>query len=389
MWIPRQAEVLLVSLARGFPVIGLTGPRQSGKTTLARRAFSDKPYVSLEDPDQRLFAHEDPRSFLERYPDGAILDEVQRVPALLSYLQGIVDRTGRMGHFVLTGSQQFDLLAGVTQSLAGRIAILTLLPFSLAELSAAGRAPDNVALLLWQGLYPPIHDRAVDANVWYANYVATYLERDVRQALKVQDLDSFQRFLRLCAGRTGQLLNLASLGSDAGISQPTARAWLSVLRASHVIQTLAPYHGSFNKRVIKTPKLYFHDPGLAAWLLGIQRPAQIEAHPLFGALFETWVVSELIKSRFNRGLHSNLYFWRDRSGHEIDVLIDRGTELQPLEVKAGRTVASDYFFGIDYWRSLVGAAPPPAAWLVYGGAERQQRRGVQILPWYATAEIEP
>lgn len=212
-------------------------------------------------------------------------------------------------------------------------------------------------MLLWQGLYPPVHDRPVDAHVWYANYVATYLERDVHQALKVQDLDSFQRFLRLCAGRTGQLLNRASLGSDAGISQPTARAWLSVLQASHVVHTLAPsYHGSFNKRVIKTPKLYFHDPGLAAWLLGIQQPSQIEAHPLYGALFETWVVSELTKSRFNRGLHTNLYFWRDRSGHEIDVLIDRGTELQPLEIKAGRTVAGDYFAGIDYWRSLARAA---------------------------------
>ena len=388
MWIPRQAEALLTSLAQGFPILALTGPRQSGKTALARRAFPAKPYVTLEDPDQRLFAQDDPRSFLERYPEGAILDEVQRVPALLSYLQGIVDRAGRMGHFVLTGSQQFDLLAGVTQSLAGRIAILTLLPFSLAELAQAGRAPDNVALLLWQGLYPPIYDRTVDAHVWYANYVATYLERDVRQALKVQDLDSFQRFLRLCAGRTGQLLNLVSLGSDAGISQPTARAWLSVLQASHVVHTLSPYHGNFNKRVIKTPKLYFHDPGLAAWLLGIQHPGQIAAHPLFGALFETWVVSELTKSRFNRGLHSNLYFWRDRSGHEVDVLIDRGTERQPLEIKAGRTIASDYFAGIDYWRSLVGATSS-SAWLVYGGVERQQRRDVQILPWYATAEIDP
>lgn len=382
MWIPRAAEATLRSLSTAYPVLAVTGPRQSGKTTLARMVFSDKAYVSLEDPDRREFATDDPRGFLNQFPDGAVIDEAQRCPQLFSYVQTRVDQDGRFGLFVLTGSSQFDLLAGVTQSLAGRVAVVRLLPFSLAELVATGRAPTSLDQLLFQGLYPPIHDRSLDPGVWYGNYVGTYLERDVRQMLGVRELSTFQRFVRMCAGRTGQLVNLSSLAADCGVTHGTARAWLSVLEASYIVHLLPPHHRNFDKRLVKTPKLYFLDTGLAAWLLGIQTAEQIAFHPLRGALMETWVVGELLKARYNEGLAANVYFWRDRSGHEVDALIDRGTTLVPVEVKAGQTVTGEMLAGLERWRSLAGEAAG-TGWLVYGGDQRQQRGGSQVLPWAA------
>ncbi len=387
MLVHRAAEETIRKLASGYPVVAIVGPRQSGKTTLARAVFQEKPYVSLEDPDQREFADEDPRGFLERYPDGAVLDEIQRCATLLSYIQTRVDKDARKGLFVLTGSNQFGLMSGVAQSLAGRVAIIVLLPFSLSELQAAGRNPDGLLQMLFSGLYPPIYDRGLDPGIWYANYVATYIERDVRQMVNVHDLGSFQRFVRLCAARTGQLLNMSALAADCGITHNTAKAWISVLEASFIIHLLQPYYRNFNKRLVKTPKLYFYDTGLAAWLLGIQEYSQLDIHPYKGALFETWVVGELLKSRYNRGLASNLSFWRDRSGLEIDILLEKGGQVFPLEVKSGQTVTRTMFRNLEHFtRSIVGDVELPW-WLVYGGAQYQSRSGGEVVPWMEIGRI--
>jgi predicted AAA+ superfamily ATPase len=378
--IPRQAASILEKLAGGYPLVAITGPRQSGKTTLAREVFGDKPYVSLEDLDERAFAESDPRGFLARLPDGAVLDEVQRCPALFSYLQTRVDEDRRRGLFVLTGSQQFGLLSNISQTLAGRVAVVTLLPFSLGELQHVKRAPATLEALLFQGLYPPIYDRGLDAAIWYKNYVASYVERDVRQMVNVRDLSTFQRFVRMCAARTGQLLNLSGLAIDCGITHNTAASWLSVLEASFILHRLEPYHVNFGKRLVKTLKLYFYDSGLAAWLLGIQSAEQLAVHPQRGPLFETWVVAELLKARFDRALGSNLYFWRDRSGREVDLLIEQGAKLVPVEVKSGQTVAHDFFQGIDDWRRISGQTDSEA-WLVFGGDREQERGRLHVLPW--------
>jgi len=380
-YIPRNAESRLQHFASGYPVAVVTGPRQSGKSTLVRHAFPDHHYVSLEDLDQREFAETDPRGFLNHFTGGAILDEAQRCPDLFPYLQTRVDDRQQPGAFILTGSQQFGLLSGITQSLAGRAALLTLLPMTYGELHRAGKIGQNLDKILSDGAFPPIFDRGLEPHPWHGNYVRTYLERDVRQLIKVQDLGTFQRFLKLCAGRTGQLLNLSSLANDCGITHNTAKAWISVLEASYIVHLLPPHHQNFNKRLVKTPKLYFLDTGLATWLLGIQNSEQMATHVQRGALFESWVISELLKARYNAGETSNLYFWRDRSGHEVDLLIDHGTHLSPLEIKSGQTINKDYFKGLNFWRKLAGETAGQA-WLVYGGDTRQSRSDVTVLPWY-------
>lgn len=385
--IPRDAHTTLQTFAAGFPIVGITGPRQSGKTTLARAVFDDRPYASLEDPDTRAFATDDPRGFLKGFPDGAVLDEVQRCPSLFSYLQTRVDQTGRCGEFVLTGSQQFGMVSAITQSLAGRAGLLALLPFALSELRQADRVPTSVDEALWRGAYPPVHDRPVEPSIWYSNYVQTYLERDVRQLIQVRDLTQFQRFLRLCAGRTGQLLNQSALADETGVSHNTIREWLSVLEASYIIHRLPPQHRNFNKRLVKTPKLYFIDTGLAAWLLGIETASQLTSHPLRGELFETWVVGEYLKHRFNGGHPSNLTFWRDRQGHEVDLLVETGDRLQPIEIKAGATVHRDSFKGLRRWLELAGGSAANPA-LIYAGDQRQQRQGIAVRPWRDLAQPE-
>ncbi|NDP38776.1 MAG: ATP-binding protein [Rhodoferax sp.] len=377
--IPRLASATLERLAKGFPVVALAGPRQSGKTTLARTLFANKPYVSLENPDEREFAQTDPRRFLARFPDGAILDEVQRCPALLSWLQRWVDERQRMGDFVLTGSAQFDLMAGMTQSLAGRVGRVELLPLSAAELGAA-HLPATLDALLLTGCYPALYDRDLAPADWFPNYVATYLERDVRQLLAVRDLGQFQRFVRMCAARSGQLLNLASLGADCGISAVTARHWLSVLETSYLVTRLPPYHRNFGKRLVKTPKLYFLDVGLMAWLLGIRDLATLQTHSARGALFETWVVSELLKQRYNAGQSAELYFWRDSTGNEVDVVFETPQGLQAIEIKSGSTFASDWPQGVHKWQALAGLdALTPT--IVFGGEGRYARQGCEVRGW--------
>ena len=378
--IPRAAAPTLERLAKGFPVVALTGPRQSGKTTLAKSVFSEKAYVSLENPDEREFALQDPKRFLQRFSNGAVLDEVQRCPQLLSWLQGWVDERGIMGDFVLTGSAQFDLIAGITQTLAGRVGRVELLPLSAAELVAAHQAPPNLHAAMFQGAYPALYAREVSPQDWFANYIATYLERDVRQLLAVRDLGQFQTFVKMCAARTGQLLNLTSLGADCGISSVTAKQWLSVLESSYIVTLLQPHHRNFGKRLVKAPKLYFCDVGLAAWLLGIRDAATLETHAARGALFETYVITELLKQRFNAGQPRDLYFWRDSTGHEVDVLIETAQGLQAVEIKSGSTFASDWTSSLKKWKQFAGdEAIQPS--LVYGGTASYARDGVQVWGW--------
>jgi uncharacterized protein len=378
--IARHAAPHLLKLARQYPALVITGPRQSGKTTLSQTTFPDKTYVSLEDMDTREFALHDPRGFLAQYPKGAILDEVQRCPQLFSYLQTKLDADKKSGQFVLTGSQQFDLLSGITQSLAGRVARLTLLPLALAELQTAQRAPKKLEDVLFTGFYPPLHDRKLDPTVWCANYVGTYLERDVRQLISVRDLSSFQRFLKMCAARTGQLLNLSALANDCGISHNTAKAWLSVLEASYIVYLLQPHHRNFNKRLVKTPKLYFLDTGLAAFLLGIERAEQLITHAARGPLFESFVLAELLKARFNQLLPANLYFWRDNVGNEIDVLVESPQGLAAIELKSGQTINNDFFKGLGKFSSVADKALT-SAWLIYGGNQSQSRDLAEVVAW--------
>jgi len=378
--ISRTAESTIRSLMQGFPIVTITGPRQSGKTTLAKAIVTNKPYVSLEDPDVRLAATEDPRSFLERFPDGAVLDEVQRCPAILSYLQTRVDADGRMGLFILTGSQQFGLLSGITQSLAGRTAFVELLPFSLEELARSGMLPQRLDEMLVKGSYPALYGRKVSPRAWFGAYVTAYIERDVRQVLKVQELEMFQRFVRLCAGRTGQLLNLSALSADCGITHNTAKAWISVLEASYILFQLRPHHANFKKRLVKAPKLYFHDAGLVCWLLGIQSPQQMETHPLRGNIFETFIVAELMKSRLNAGERPGMYFWRDSNGNEVDVIMEQGPLLMPVEMKSGATVVRDSFAGLEKWTTLSGGlATSPM--LIYGGDTSYRHKGIRVEGW--------
>ena len=382
MTIARTAAPLLARLARGFPVIAITGPRQSGKSTLAREVFSHHPYVTLEDPDTRRIALADPRRFLARFPNGAVLDEVQRAPELLSYLQGRVDAAQRMGEFVIAGSQQFGLMDGITQSLAGRVGMLQLLPLSNAELRQSESAKASLEDRMWRGGYPALHARGRDLHpqTWFASYVATYLERDVRQVLNVSDLALFQRFVLMCAARSGQLLNLNSLAADCGISQPTARRWLTVLQASYVVALLPPYHRNFGKRLVKSPKLYFLDTGLLCHLLRIADPLTLQTHALRGAIFETWVVTEVIKHRFNQGLAADLYFWRDNHGVELDLVFEDAGRLQSVEIKSGTTFAMDWLQTARRWKALAGddAAQPI---VLYGGQSSFDLADARVVSW--------
>ncbi|MDQ0586227.1 ATP-binding protein [Variovorax paradoxus] len=377
--IPRDVAPLAAQLARQYPVITLTGPRQSGKTTLCRSLFPDKPYVTLEDPDTRRFAEEDPRGFLKGLETGAIIDEIQRAPQIPSYLQAMVDADPTPGRFVLTGSQQFELMSQVSQSLAGRTAVLRLLPFSLPEVARLHPIPPLAQTLL-TGFYPRIHDRGLDPSRALGDYFATYVERDLRQLTAVHDLQRFERFVRLCAGRVGQLVNLTSLGNDAGVSHATARAWLDLLQTSYIVHVLPPWFTNTSKRLVKSPKLYFYDVGLACWLLGLRSADQVARDPLFGSLFENLVIMEALKTRFNQGESGEMYFFRDATGNEVDLLIPDGRKLRAVEIKAGATVNADYFRGL---RSFAASFPDAleGGSVVYGGDADQSRSDWPVIGW--------
>lgn len=377
--IPRTAAASLKSLAADYPVLTVTGPRQSGKTTLCRACFPDKPYVNLEQPDVRAFAREDPRAFLRTYEAGAILDEFQRAPELPSYLQAMVDENPEPGRFILTGSEQLEVLNRVSQSLAGRTGLLRLLPFSIEEMTGHF-GPIEPARLVHTGFYPRIHDRGLDPAQALGDYFATYVQRDVRALHNIGDLAAFEKFVRLAAGRCGQILNLSSLGADAGVSHTTARKWLSLLEASYIAFQLPPYFWNTSKRLIRSPKLYFYDVGLAAYLLGIQTDAHVSTHPLRGALFENLVVAEALKWFWHRGRRAGLHFYRDSEGIEIDLLIELGNGVFPVEIKSGETIGSDFFKGLRSFARQCRRLPPNGGALVYGGHSAQNRDTVTVVP---------
>lgn len=382
--IPRHAAPRILRLLQGFPVVTITGPRQSGKTTLVRELLDGKPYVSLEAPAQREFARTQPMEFLRQFPDGAVIDEAQNAPELFSEMQGVVDASGRMGQFVLTGSHNLSLLSSVTQSLAGRTALVELLPLSIAELRDAKLLELDYASHLVKGFYPALYARTLEPYEWLHAYLVTYAERDARQLAAIQDLGTFQRFLKLTAARTGQLLNMQALASDAGISDKTAKHWLSILETCYLIHFVRPHFANFGKRLTKSPKLYMTDVGLAAALLGIHTAEQVQNHPLRGALFETMVVNEFLKNRCNTGVREPLYFWRDNIGTEVDLILERGAELAAVEIKSGITVASDAFGNLGKWQKYATERGDFSAiypGLVYGGDTRFTRSGVDVLPW--------
>jgi uncharacterized protein len=382
--ITREISLYCKEAFEKYPVLTMTGPRQSGKTTLCRSVFKDLPYANLETPDVREFALEDPRGFLGQFPEGAVLDEIQRAPDLVSYIQTRVDEKARNSQFVITGSQQLEISQTISQSLAGRTGLVRVLPFSLGEalqLSEFG----SIEALLYTGFYPRIHDQKIAPTQALADYFETYVERDLRQLSELRNLSTFQRFVRLCAGRVGQLLNTQSLGNDAGVSHTTAREWLSLLEASYIVFLLYPYHGNLSKRLIKSPKLYFYDVGLASYLLGVEQASQLTTHPLRGNLFENSVIMEALKHRYNAGRSNNLNFYRDSSGHEVDLIYNIAQHPVPIEIKAGQTIAADFFKGLNHFQTLVPSLPVPPM-LVYGGNEQFQRNKALVTGIHNFAE---
>lgn len=383
--IKREIQDKLLQLSSKFPVVSVTGPRQSGKTTLIRSSFPDYRYASLEDPDIRILAQNDPRGFLGS-GDKMIIDEVQRVPDLFSYIQTITDDKEAVGQFIISGSQSFLLNERISQSLAGRVAILHLLPLSFTELQADGRSFSSYEEIIFSGFYPRIYHSGIDPLDFYPNYLQTYIERDVRLLQNIQDLNLFIRFMKLCAGRTGQLLNLTALSNDAGISVNTVKAWLSVLEASFIIFLLQPHHQNFNKRLVKMPKLYFYDTGLACSLLELHSSEQLKTHYLMGGLFENFILAEFIKNRFHKGLRNNCFFWRDHKGSEIDCVIDKGDRLIPIEIKASRTFSMSYFKNLQYWKKISGDTSGNPI-IIYGGTTDQSTTDGMLVSWQNMAKL--
>jgi uncharacterized protein len=377
--IKREIEKVCKQLFTQFPILSITGPRQSGKTTLARNLFPDKPYINFEFPDERRLAIEDPRAFLNRYPEGAVLDEIQRVPEIPSYLQGIVDEKKTTGLYVLTGSQQFEISQTISQSLAGRAAMIKLLPLSIDELSGY-RTPRSLDDLMLNGFYPGLHVSAIDPRHYYSSYLETYIERDLRQLTQIDNLGLFEKFMRLLAAGTSSLRNANSLANDCGISVPTAGRWISILEASYIVLQLPPFFRNIGKRLIKSPKLYFFDTGLLCFLLGIETKAHLQSHPHRGAIFENMIVMELLKKRFNQGLHSNLYFYRDKTGNEVDVVSDRGTKIVPIEIKSSQTPHADFCKGLKVLRAVLPDEVSDG-YVVYDGDSEPTVDSFRYLNW--------
>lgn len=383
--IKRDLQKKLVQLSGKFPIVSVTGPRQSGKTTLIKSSFPEYEYHTLEDPDIRILAENDPRSFLSS-SKRMILDEIQRLPQLFSYIQSITDESGQEGQFIISGSQSFLLNERIPQSLSGRVAILHLLPFSCSELFGANYSFSKSEELLFKGFYPRIFDKEIAPGDFYPNYIQTYVERDVRLLQNIQDLNQFIRFIKLCAGRTGQLLNFTSLANDAGISVNTAKAWISVLEASFIIFLLQPHYKNFNKRVIKMPKLYFYDTGLLSAILDIHSPDQLSSHYLIGSIFENFVITELIKYNFNMGLKNDCYFWRDHRGIEVDCIIDKGDKLIPIEIKSSQTLSMSFFKNLEFWNKIAGEVTSKS-FVVYGGKKSIDTSAGKLLGWQEIIKI--
>jgi len=388
MLIKRALEDKVLEAASEFPVIAIVGPRQSGKTTLSQITFPKHRYISLEDYDIRTLAQTDPRKFLSEYPTefGIILDEIQHVPELLSYMQTIVDREKKNGYFIVTGSQNFLVDEVITQTLAGRMAVLTLLPLSISELENSDLLPAKIETLVYKGSYPRVYAADVSVDRLYANYIRLYVERDVRQIKNVSDLRMFQKFMRLCAGRIGQVLNLTSLGNDCGINHSTAKAWISLLETSYVVFLLYPYYKNFGKRLIKSPKLYFIDTGIACSLLKIRSAQELSDHYLRGGLTESLIISDFLKQQHNLDQQPSLYFWRDNTGNEIDCIIDESKYPISVEIKAGKTVAPDFFKEINYWNRITNNPQAPK-YLVYGGTENQSWPQAKVLSWKSAGNL--
>jgi len=363
-----------------FPILGITGPRQSGKTTLLKHLFKDYTYVSLENPDMRTFASDDPNGFLKKYDSNVILDEVQRVPELFSYIQTIVDESQKMGQFILSGSQNFHLLNNITQTLAGRVALFKLLPLDFNELKNEHLLAKLYAQTCVRGFYPALFDRDIDSSVFYSNYISTYLEKDVTELINIRDINSFRTFIALCAARVGQLINLNALANDCNISQPTAKAWLSILESSYITFQLQPYHENFNKRLVKTPKLYFYDTGLLCDLLNIRNAEDMEENRLKGNIFENMIIAEFQKKNFHQYLHQNYYFWQDSNARKIDLLIKTAKGFDVFEVKATQTIKPVLFKSMDYFEAIANNAAIKKT-LIYGGTENQQRSKYTVLGW--------
>ena len=375
-YIPRLLLKELKDSAKQYPVTAVLGPRQSGKTTLSKKAFPRKKYISLEDPDNRLFAIKDPRGFLKTYKQGAIIDEVQRCPELLSYIQTLVDHKKQKGQFILTGSNQFLLEEKVTQSLAGRVALLRLLPLSLQELKEAKKTiPLNE--MMFKGLYPQLYSEDIKIKRFFNNYIETYVNKDVRLIKNISNLSLFNMFLKLCANRTGQLLNLQSLANDSGLTQNTVKSWISILENSFILQRIYPYYKNFNKRLVKTPKIYFYDTGLLCRLLSIQKAQDLAVHALKGFIFENFIFTEIQKHFLNRGEKAPLYFWRDKTGYEIDFLIEE-RKLKAIEVKAGQTFTLDFLKNINYFSKNISSKIK--SYLIYSGTEKQTQNKTLVLP---------
>ncbi len=388
MFLERSITDMLLRFAK-FPVVGLFGPRQSGKTTLVKAVFKNHRYLNFEDPETRELATTDPKRFLQENENkhGVILDEFQYVPQILSYVQIESDEKKRPGYFVLTGSQNFLMNQAVTQSLAGRIGILTLLPLSIKELKQNNLLSQSVNELILKGGYPKIYTEKFDPGELYPSYIHSYVERDIRQLVNVENLRTFQRFMQLCAGRIGQLLNISDIAMNCGINSRTAEKWLSILQASYIIFLLSPYHENFNKRVTKTPKLYFYDTGLACSLLDLKSPETISLSPFRGHLFESFIIADLFKQYFSLGTNAPLYFWRDKNGYiEIDCLINMGNKLVPIEVKSGQTIMTDFFDGLSKW-NVIAESSPDNGYVIYGGDAVQKRSAGNIIGWQTSGDL--
>jgi predicted AAA+ superfamily ATPase len=376
--IKREVSAKLIALSKQYPVITITGPRQSGKTTLCKSLFSSKKYVNLEDPETRMFAASDPKGFLSRFTNGAVIDEIQRAPELLSYLQVIVDEHKAPGEFIITGSQNILLLSAVSQSLAGRTAIIHLLPLSVFELTEYGLS-DELDEFMYKGFYPNIYNLNLNPSENYSFYISTYVEKDIRDLLKITDLNKFELFLKICASRTGQIVNFSSMGNDCGLSHNTVKQWLSLLETSYIIKLSNPYYKNYGKRFIKSPKLYFIDTGLLCYLLGIRNKGHVDVHPLKGQIFETFAFSELLKTLYNEAIDENIYFLRDTKGYEIDFILEAGIKLKSIEVKLSQTVSKDFFKNLNTVESLTGIKVEK--YLIYGGSEAIKYKDISIIPW--------